>query len=245
LRRIRKALAQIPTSDWIASTAALAAVFSLVISILGYRLASEQTALSRAQFEQSGSFWWVCSVDEDLNLTLTPSRNDAVVESVLVVFPKSLFHGIEEWALKPKGLKLSLKDIHERLMAIRASEVTFDKATGRYNVHATRNLLPFIVESRSMVSGSMHTERSLFFLHIRTRFSFGPTGVDNVTFESLSLSDAFLYGKLANESDDTDEILSRYWDLPGDEVIAQVAPVGGKVIMEYPFPPRGKPETKK
>ncbi|MFA6562380.1 MAG: hypothetical protein WCV00_10780 [Verrucomicrobiia bacterium] len=239
VRRIRMALARVQTSDWIASVAAFAAIVSLVISVLGYRLASEQTALSRAQFEQSRSFWWVCSVDEDLNLTLTPSRNDAAVESVLVVFPKSLFHNIEKWALKPVGLQLSLQDIHKRLMAIRASEVTFDKATGRYNLHAVRNQLPLIVESRHMVGGLMRSDRSLFFLRIRTSFSMGPTGVDNVKLKSLSLSDAFLYGKLVNDSDDTDEILSRYWDVPGDDVVAQVA-ADGKIIMEGPFPPRGK-----
>ncbi len=242
--RIREALARVQTSDWIASTAALAALVSLVISVLGYRLASEQTALSRAQFEQSRSFWWVCSVDEELNLTLTPSRNDAAIESVLVVFPKSLFRTTEAWTLKPQDLHLSLQDIHKRLMGNRASEVTFDKKTGRYNLHAVRNQLPLIVESRYIVGGSMHSDRSLFFLRIRTKFSMGPTGSDNAKLESLSLSDAFLYGKLANDSDDTDEILSRYWDVPGDDVVAQVEP-DGKIMMEGPFPPRGKSNTEK
>lgn len=244
VQQIRTSLARVTTSDWIATTAALAAVVSLVISVLGYRLASEQTALSRAQFEQSQSFWWVCTVDDDLHLTLTPSRNDAVVESVLVVFPKSLFHDTEKWALQPKGLQLSLQDIQKRLMVIRASKVTFDKETGRYNVHAAPNLLPFIVESRSIVGGSMNSERSMFFLRIRTSFSFGPTGVDNVTLEGLSLSDAFLYGKLANDSDDTDETLSSYWDVFGDDVVSQIA-ADGKVIMTGPVPSRGKSNTEK
>lgn len=244
VQQIRTALARVSTSDWIASTAALAAVVSLVISVLGYRLASEQTALSRAQFEQSQSFLWVCTVDDDLNLILTPSRNDVVVESVLVVFPKSLFHDIEKWALKPKGLKLPLQDIQKRLMAIRASKVTFDKETGWYNVHAAPNLLPFIVESRAIVGGSMNSERSMFFLRITTSYSFGPTGTDNVTLEGLSLSDAFLYGKLANDSDDTDEILSSYWDVFGDDVISQIG-ADGKVIMTYPVPSRGKTDKGK
>jgi hypothetical protein len=177
---IHKAIARVQVSDWIASIAALAALVSLVISVLGYRLARVQTDLTRDQFEQSRSFWWLCSIDEGLNLTLVPSRDDAVVESVLVAFPKSLFKGIEHSAIKPHDLQLSLQDIKTRLMAIRASEVSFDKATGRYNLHAVRNQLPLIVESRYMVGGLMREDRTLFFLRIRTRFSMGPAGVDNV-----------------------------------------------------------------
>ncbi len=236
--RIRGALARIQTSDWIASIAALAAVFSLVVSALGYRLVSEQTALSKAQFEQSRSLWWVCSVDEELNLTLTPSRNDAVFESVLIVFPKSLFEKSEDWTLKPRHFQASLQDIHQRLMKSRASEVTFDKKTGRYNLHAVRDKLPLIVESRYIVGGLMRSDRSIFFIQIRTSFSMGPTGVDNVKLESLLLLDAFLYGNLVNDTDDTDEVLSSYWDLPSDHVVAQVAP-DGKVMMEGPFSGRG------
>lgn len=243
--RMQRVLARVQISDWIASIAAVAAIVSLVISVLGYRLASEQTALARDQFAQTRSFWWLCTVDDDLNLTLTPSRDDAVVESVLIVFPKSLFRDAEQWALKPREFRLSLQDIQKRLMSSRASEVTFDKATGRYNVHAVRNELPLIVESRYMVGGSMQADRTLFFLRIRTRFSMGPKGVDNVTLESLSLGDAFMYGKLPNDADDTDETLSKYWDLPGSDVVAQVAPIGGKITMEGPFPPRGNSKATK
>jgi len=242
---IRKALANIQMSDWIASIAALTAVVSLVIAVLGYRLTREQTALSRDQFEQTRSFWWLCSVDDNRILTLVPSRSDAAFESVLVVFPKSLFPRTRDWVLKPKNLQVSLEDIHKRLLAIRASEVTFDKATGRFNLHALPNQLPLIVESRYIVGGTMHYDRTMFFLRIRTKFLMGPKGVDNVKLESVLLTDAFLYGKLSDDSDDTDETLSKYWDLPGDHVVAQVAPIGGAVTMEGPFPPRGKSDSQK
>lgn len=241
--RTRRILARVEVSDWIASIAALTAVVSLVISVLGYRLAQQQTALSRDQFEQSSSFWWLCSVDENLTLSLIPSRNDIVVESVDVVFPKALFQHAENWAFKPKNLRLPLQDIRKRLTELRASEITFDKATGRFNVHAVRNQLPVIVESRYIINGSMHFDRTLFFIKIRSKWVLGPRGVDNVHLQNLLLSDAYLYGKLADDSDHTDEVLRRYWDVAGDKVIAQVAPIGGPVTLEGPFPPRGASDS--
>lgn len=237
---IRKAFAKVQISDWIASIAALTAVVSLVIAVMGYRLAQEQTALSRDQFEQSRAFWWLSSVDEDLVLTLIPSRSDVVVESVQVVFPKSLFREGGDWVLKPKNLKLSLQDIHSRLMAIRASDLTFDKATGRYNVHARPHQLPLVVESRHMVGGTMYSDRTIFFIRLRTKFTLGPQGDGYIKLERVALSDAFLYGRLVHDEDDTDETLSKYWDIPHQQVVvAQVAPIGGRVTMEGPFPSRG------
>jgi hypothetical protein len=78
----------------------------------------------------------------------------------------------------------------------------------------------------------------MFFVRVRTKWSLGPKGVDNVQLESLALSDPYLYGKLVNESDDADATLSKYWDVSAGHVIAQVAPIGGAVTMEGPFHPR-------
>ena len=214
---MKQLMQKISTSDWIASIAALSALVSIFVSVRSCQQVEKQNFLAQTQFAESRSLVWICSLDNDLNLEISPSNYDIAVETAEIVFPRALSGGDYE-PLHPPHFRMSLKNIYRRLWDSCSIAVRHVGESGGY----LPTEIPFIIKAHYIVGDDVRFDKSLYRLSFFGELEVNATPQDKVKLQVLTLKGGHFDRRLTTE--DTDSLLNQLWPTG-----AQGEPIGGTI----------------
>lgn len=207
LVNVARALKQVGLREWIAGAALLVAVAALVVSLRTSHFSERQSTIAQLLFEEARSLVLVGEIDDNLTLSIAPSRKDIAIETVEIFFP-GVLTGNEDAPLHPPSLRMSLSGIHKAVVRDLTPALRFEKGDG-YLLRPLPDSIPFVIATHYLVGGTSLVDQSLYMIPISVDFAMGPTGTDNASIEQLR----FLGVRFVKHVDQTPQFdaLNKYW----------------------------------